>query len=189
MYNQNFMKSVEKDLFGYTKKTRKPRLEAAILKHDRITLEARLERLRHLQNIFPRGYSFLSSIETAYVFDEAKMSYINGQFVATILLAQAHIEHHLQGYVASRGENQLAKSGLAKITKFLRAKTLLHPFLLDRIDRLRRLRNPFSHLQDYDYPDSLTKRAVDHNYDFTATLKSDAEFALALMYEVAVTRM
>ena len=28
------------------------------------------------------------------------MAYINGQFVASILLAQAHIEHNLQGYVA-----------------------------------------------------------------------------------------
>ena len=76
------MKTREKDFFGYTKKTRRPRLEAALLKHDRETLDARLERLRHLQTIFPRGYSFLSGLETAFVFDEAKMAYINGQFVA-----------------------------------------------------------------------------------------------------------
>jgi len=63
------MKTREKDFFGYTKKTRRPRLEAALLKHDRETLDARLERLRHLQTIFPRGYSFLSCLETAFVFD------------------------------------------------------------------------------------------------------------------------
>ena len=183
------MKSREKDLFGYTKKTRRPRLEAALLKRDRETLNARLERLRHIQTIFPRGYSFLSVVETAYIFDEAKMAYINGQFVAAILLAQAHIEHCLQGYVASRGEDRLAKRGLAQITKFLRSKGLLHDFLLDRIDRLRKLRNPFSHLQDWDCPDTLSKRASAHNHDFEATLRHDAEFALALMYEVAVSRI
>jgi hypothetical protein len=92
------MKTREKDLFGYIKNTRRPRLETAVLKHDRETLDARLERLRHLQTIFPRGYGFLSGVETALVFDEAKMAYINGLFVATILLSQAHIEHALQGY-------------------------------------------------------------------------------------------
>jgi hypothetical protein len=95
------MKTRETDLFGYTKKTRRPRLEAALLKHDRESLDSRLERLRHLQTIFPRGYSFLSGLETAYVFEEAKMAYINGQFVASILLAQAHIEHNLQGYMSA----------------------------------------------------------------------------------------
>jgi hypothetical protein len=183
------MKSREKDLFGYTKKPRRPRLEAALLKHDRESLDARLERLRHLQRIFPRGYSFLSAVETAYIFNEAKMAYINGLFVSTILLAQAHIEHCLQGYVASRGDDRFAKSGLAQITKFLRSKNLLHEFLLDRIDRLRKLRKPYSHLQDCDYPDSLSKRAFAHNHDFEATLRHDAEFALALMYEVAVSRL
>ena len=117
------------------------------------------------------------------------MAYINGLFVSIILLAQAHIEHFLQGYVASRGEDQLAKRGLAQITKFLRSKNLLHEFLLDRIDRLRRLRNPFSHLQDWNYPESLSRRAFAHNHDFEATLQTDAEFALALMYEVAVSRI
>jgi len=183
------MKTREKDLFGYAKKTRRSRLESALLKNDKESLAARLDRLRHLQTIFPKGYGFLSSVETAYVFNEAKMTYLNGQFVATVLLAQAHIEHCLQGYVASRGEDRLAKSGLAQIAKFLSSKNLLHEFLLERIDRLRKLRNPFSHLQGFDYPDSLSKRAVAHKYDFNATLRHDAEFALALMYEVAVTRM
>ena len=183
------MKTFEKDLFGYVKKTRRSRLESALIKNDRETLSARLDRLRHLQSIFPQGYGFLSGVETAYIFDEAKMTYLNGQFVAAILLAQAHIEHRLQGYVAGRGENQIAKSGLAKITKYLRSNNLLHKFLLDRIDRLRKMRNPFSHLQDFDYPDSLSKRAIAYKYNFSETLRHDAEFALALMYEVAVTRM
>lgn len=181
--------SREKDLFGYTKKTRRPRLEAAILRHDRETLDGRVQRLRHLQTIFPKGYGFLSSLETAFLFDEAKMSYINGQFIATILLAQAHIEHGLQSYVAQRGESRLASAGLAKITKFLRRHNLVHTFLLDRIDRLRKIRNPFTHLPDWDSPHTLTRRAAQRQHDWSATLRDDAEFSLALMYEMAVTRL
>jgi hypothetical protein len=159
-----------------------------MLKYDRETLPARLDRLRHLQTIFPKGYSFLSALETAFVFDEAKMTYINGEFIATILLAQAHIEHRLQGYVASRGGCRLAKAGLARITEFLRTHDFLHVFLLDRIDRLRKIRNPFTHLQDSDYPYSLTRRSLERHNDWAETLREDAEFALTLMYEIAVTR-
>jgi hypothetical protein len=183
------MAASERDLFGYTKKTRRPRLEAAIFKHDRETLAGRIERLRHLQTIFPKGYGFLSSLETAFVFDEAKMSYINGQFIGTILLAQAHIEHGLQGYVAHRGETRLARSGLAQITKFLRKHNLLHTFLLDRIDRVRKIRNPFTHLAEVDSPHRLTHRAAERQHDWSATLQDDAEFSLSLMYEMAVTRL
>ena len=92
-------------------------------------------------------------------------------------------------YVAKRGESRLARRGLAQITKFLRRENLLHEFLLRRIDRLRKMRNPFSHLQDFDCPESLTKRAAAHKYNFTETLRHNAEFALALMYEIAVKRL
>jgi hypothetical protein len=85
--------SMEKDLFGHPIKKKKTRLERSLEIYDKETFLDRLERHRWLENTLPRGYSFIMPVETFFVKDEVVRSFANGEFVATILLSQAFIEH------------------------------------------------------------------------------------------------
>ena len=106
----------EKDLFGNNilKKT-KTRLESSLEKYDSNSFNDRLERLKFLNKVFPKGYGIMGDQETVYVFSEVKMAFINGEFISTILLAQAFIERNLQGYYESIGLEKIAQKGLKSI--------------------------------------------------------------------------
>lgn len=126
--------------------------------------------------------------ETAFVFEEARCCFIDGTFVATILLSQAFIEHTLQSYFRARGDGHLARAGLARMCKYLESHNVLHEFLLGKITKLREIRNSLMHLQGPAAPNTISNRAYERTQAPHQLLKQDAEFALALMFEVAFTR-
>jgi hypothetical protein len=177
------------DLFGHRPKRRRSRIESALLASDRETLADRLARCHIVRKLIPKGYGYMLPPESAFVFEEARCCFIDGTFVATILLCQAFIEHTLQSYFAGRCDGHLATAGLAKMSRHLRRHNLLHEFLLGKIDKLREIRNSFMHLQPRESPNRITRRSVERIQEPHKLLSQDAEFALALMYEVAFTRL
>ncbi len=179
----------DKDLFGHARKRRPTRLRSILNGFDRRTFDQRLARLAHLQTIFPKGYSFLLPPETSFVFDEAKMAFINGQFISTILLAQAFIEHIFQCKIAARGDTKIAEAGLAAMTKYLAKHELLHEFLVKKVDELRKIRNPFVHLQNNLSSKGVFNRIVKEQKSPEQLLEEDAQRALALMCQIATTRI
>jgi hypothetical protein len=178
------------DLFGDQIAAPAHPLEEDLLGYDESTFAARLSRLEYLHQVFPENYSFLMTMSSFYVFEEARRTFINGEMVGTILLSQAFIEHWLQaqlegkGYVFGR-----SKQGLSYILKCLREKKLLHSFLIDKIDNLRKLRNPFVHLRPFDDPQEISRRSVDAKRTPDQVLEGDAKEALSLMYRIAITRI
>lgn len=176
------------DLFGTKKRKKRTYLEINLNKYDRDTFSDRLERLKYLNSIFPKGYGFLSGMETAYVFDEAKMTFINGEFISTIMLAQAFIEHKLQACLASKGLIKESKNGLKSMTMCLRRKKLVNEFLLNKIDHLRKIRNPFSHLRPGD-ESSVSERIFLEKQGPLLIMEKDAKNSIALMYQIAITKM
>jgi len=179
---------MEKDLFGQQKKKRKSKLEGVLQRYDTQTFTERLERLEWLQKVFPQGYEFLMSSETSFVFDEVKMAYINGEYIATILLVTAFLEHWLGNYLASKGYVKEARGGLNAILECLDKYELMHPFLTKNTDQLRRIRNPFVHLKPFEHEHRLFQRALHHSKDPVTILEEDARDAISLMYEI-VTKL
>jgi len=116
------------------------------------------------------------------------MCFINGQFIATLMLTQAFIEHTLQTVVEELGHPQVARRGLNEITKWFRKNRPHHDFLMEKIDKLRRFRNPFSHLRPFDDPDTISQRVLRSRMPPKDIIEKEARDALALMYQVAVTR-
>ena len=133
----------DRDLFDTAIHTHKTPLEETLIAYDQNTFAQRLQRIEYLYRVFPDGYGFAMDMSTYYLFDEARRAFINGEFVGTLLLTQAFIEHWLQRQLESRGYiAEGSKQSLSSICRCLHDNDLLHPFLLDRIDELRKLRNP-----------------------------------------------
>jgi hypothetical protein len=64
---------------------------------------------------------------------------------------------------------------------------LVTPFILDKADRLRLIRNPFVQLKEFDHQHGIGQRmAKSRTFDIRALLESDAKEALIAMYGVAV---
>jgi hypothetical protein len=178
---------MDKDLFGKPVKKRKSRLERSLEKSDRDMFSSRLYRLKWLESVFPKGSGFLMPPETFYVFEEARLAFINGEFVATLLLANAFLEQWLGNVLASKGYEKEAGRGLSAILKCMAKTGLLHPFLADAADRLRKVRNPFVHIKSFNHEHRLTQRMFREKRYPNSLLEEDAKDAISLMLQVATT--
>ncbi|MCK4301170.1 MAG: hypothetical protein KAW91_00265, partial [candidate division Zixibacteria bacterium] len=150
------------------------------------TMAPRLARLRYVQKVHPSGLNMMASPETVFAFDEAKMTFINGQFIATLLLVNAFMEHWLGSLISSKGYTKSAQRGLKSIIDCAREQDLVNHFLLDRVDELRRIRNPFVHLRSFDDDSRLTRRALSAQVDPCCMIEDDAKKAMSIMYTVAI---
>ncbi len=194
---------MEKNLFGENIKKRKTRLESALLKHDKESFEERLDRLKYLQTIFPNIDFMAGRPETILIFEEAKMTFINGEFISTVMLAQAFIEHVLQEILTVSGLYKESKHGLKSMIDSCRSKELLNDFFLQKIEKLRKIRNPFSHLKDFEHDHNLSQRMFSQvreqiekekkgaqfkEEDIHETLEQDAKDALSIMYTISICK-
>ena len=176
---------MEKDLLGRKIRKRRSKLEVDLERYDQNSFDERLARLKWLVRVFPDRHSFAGPPETLFMFGEVKNTFVDGAYVATVLLCTSFIEHWLSSFLSSRGFDANAKGGLKAITKCLRRERLTHDFLIKRIDRLRELRNPFAHLKAFDHAYNLSQRSYAESLSPFVVMEEDAKFAVSLMYAVA----
>jgi hypothetical protein len=190
MNNQRNSEEVkQKDLFG-TKKIRKrhSRLQTILEKYDSETISGRIERLRWLEMVFPNYYGYLMSPEMHFIFTEAKMAFINGQYISTVLLATSFIEHWLGSHLKSKGFTNESEKGLSAIIDCMRVHSMLHVYLLDKVDEIRKIRNPFVHLKQYKHKYNLTERSISELKNPIDIMENDAKDALSIMYAIAIAK-
>src|SRR5580704_8839077 len=178
---------VTTDLFGKPVRHQRPRYEAALERGERKTLPERAVRVRWLSEVIPKNLMFGMPLETSLVFNEAKASFVYGNYVAVIVLAASFIEHWFIASLSDRGYQKEASRGLGAAIKCARVNGLVAPLILDKADRLRLIRNPFVHLKEFDHEHDIGQRmAKSRTFDIRALLESDAKEALIAMYGVAV---
>jgi hypothetical protein len=179
------VRRTQKDLFGKPIKRRRPRFEWSLERAEKATLPLRAARVRWLKTVMPKNRALVMPLETFYVFEEAKSSFVYGCFVASTVLSAAFVEHWLGARLSQRGFTREADRGLAAMIGRCRKNDLLNPALLDRIDRLRLIRNPFTHLKSFDHPHGLGQRSVRGRSHPGKVLEADAKESLTTMYTVA----
>lgn len=119
------------------------------------------------------------------MFDEAKSSFIYGCFVASTVMAAAFVEHWLAGQLSNRGFAKEAERGLAAIVTCCKQQNLMNEAILDRVERLRQIRNPFVHLKSFEHPHSIGQRTLRERRHPFSIMESDAKESLITMYLVA----
>src|SRR5690242_10703303 len=120
------------------------KLRIALEQSDELRRPDRVERLRWLSQFpSPAGVVVWQNIDTAHVMQEARECFLNGHYIATVLLATAFIEHVLADLCAEKKLDDPRTLGAA--IHAARKHVLLPASLLDRADVLRKIRNPFTH--------------------------------------------
>ena len=174
-------------------KRRKPALERSLHRYDEQEFEGRLERLNYLKKVFPSGIAFGADFETIIVFEEVRSAFVNGEFVATILLANAFIERWLEQTIAIPNSLSKNKRTLNDTLEFAENGGLLPDYLIKQIHTVRTRRNPLMHLKS-GHPNTIMERLKDslrngENPSAYDILLSDAKHALSTMYAVLDTQV
>ena len=164
---------------------RKSRFQVAVERRDRQMLSGRIERLRWVHKVYPSSYGFLLPGQTAYVFEEARRTFLDGHYISTLILGCAFLEHRFAALLEEAGHERESRVGLKDMIKCLRKNNLVASYLLDKADRIREYRNPFVHLKPMEHPHEIFRRAINADAHPDDILERDAREALALMLQVA----
>ena len=158
-------------------------LVAALEQADQRTREARATRIEWLGAHRRLPGIILGRTETLRLMAEAADSFVGGQFVASLVLATAVIEHSLMEELENLG---LVKHGclFSQGIAFARQHQVLEAALLQRVDDLRLKRNPFAHLTKDGHAHSMGTRFRTMKVHPLKMIEDDAKEALEVMYLV-----
>lgn len=161
----------------------KQRLVAALEQSDASLRDERADRIVWMSSYNQRPGVIMDSAEALGLLGEAEAAYREGHFISVTLLAQAFIEHELVDELVRR---KVASYGdpLAKALQLARAHQVLADDVIDRIDQLRLVRNPFAHLKKPDHAHTLGNRFRARKVHPKVVLQEDAQEAFKVMYEV-----
>jgi len=111
------------------------------------TREYRVARLKFLWEEFgpPADMLLIGGIPSMFALDELKRSYIYGNFMATVLLAQSFVELSLAGSYLMAGNDKLAHRGFAALINSALDDEKITGELAQTLHELRKMRNPYIH--------------------------------------------
>ena len=182
------MSKTQRDLFGDKAQLQIDKLTSNLQRQDRHTFKSRLERLKFLDSIYPRGVSMFGRMEPIFIFQEARLTFLNGAFIATILLCQAFIEHWLTSYLSGKIETDELPKTLQGMLQQCRKEGIIHDYLIEKIESLRVVRNPFTHPKSEDHQFVLSRRIFKMNLPPEEILEEDAKNALSLMHTLYLSK-
>jgi hypothetical protein len=150
-----------------------------IKQKDGISLAGRVKRLKHLHKLNPDGKHLMGNVETTLAYKEMQWCYIEGFYLSVIVLAQSLIEKILQDRLSItagvKGKDLITFSSMLKVIK---KKKLLHEFWISKIDRIRTIRNPITHLRKMNDPNTVDHRSYNAGNHVEKQLELDAKDAL-----------
>jgi hypothetical protein len=136
--------------------------EEWLTREDNVCRQDRLARLNWLATNAPDGehWVFPGGPMSKYLFEEARYCFVYGQFLATIVLGLAYIEHTLAGLFYASGRNELERAGISILLKEAVAYSWIDQAEFDNLHRARRIRNPITHFRGPLHSDTIEYRAV-----------------------------
>lgn len=179
-----------KDLFGNdVEKTSFDITEQYIKDRDEVMFVQRSNRLKYLHKINPNGITLAGEAELVLTYRELQLCFIDGHALATVVLAQAFVEKVLHDHYNQLGLSEIAKKGLNAILQHAIKNKSLNPYIIKKIDKIRLIRNPITHLKENDYKHSLDNRSYNSMVSPINQLENDAKEAVEIATFIAITNL
>lgn len=154
----------------------------SLFRSDEASRGGRAARIRWLSQHIPSISGFIAPIEPAVLMEEARQCFVNGQFVAALMLAASFIEHKLADALRVKGLTSDSHS-FASAIQLARSNKVFPVELLDKTDHIRRIRNPFAHRKPDNHEHSLGNRFLSEHVHPQTVIEDDAALAVQAMYE------
>jgi len=156
-------------------------LIAALVQSDELRRSERADRILWLSKYqIPLGI-VVGQMDAMAVIGEARDCFIEGHYIASLLMCVAFIEHTITDTLV---EHDLAKYGinLSEAIKVAGNAGLFPLDMLSRADRLRDIRNPFTRRKNPNHRHTFGNRFHEERVHPQIILERDAKEALELMY-------
>lgn len=142
--------------------------------------ERRAFRLSHLLDVvqLPENGICLQGETSLQAFEEARLAYVHGLYLATVLLSLTCIEWEIAGRLYAAGWEEAKEARFKDLLLEARKKGMISDQELNAFHRLRRVRNSQSHFQPPGASSSMLKRTLDQNMLTNEVFKKDAERAI-----------
>ena len=147
----------------------------------------RVRRLRYLLDILPvpsEGLSFLGGEASLICFDEVRRCYLDGSYMAVVLLSLAYVERELAAGLYSAGWESAKKARLGSVLEKAHEEGMLSKLEWRTYQELALLRNSHAHFRAPGKPGSMLARAVEENAVAREVLAKDARRALQAMAKI-----
>lgn len=155
-------------------------------------LPERTARYRYLidisQSLGPSGTILFGGSTSYNALSEARSSFVNGNYIATILLCQSLAESTLAGFLHVAGEDLPPKVTFHETLARCQSKGMLAASDFADLKRLAALRNPLSHFRDVNDQDNLARRSMIRDEPVEDLLSKDAHFAIATAIRLLANR-
>lgn len=142
----------------------------------------RAERLAKLLAVLPEEEMvFFGGFASAQAYTEIRLAYIHGLYLSTVLLALACIEQELAGALHIQGDDGAANARLEKLLKKSLDKGIIITEEFQTFDRLREVRNSYTHFRTPTHQTSWMRRAMTTDTPIDDILEADATGALSAL--------
>ncbi|NMX22050.1 hypothetical protein C5S30_06395 [ANME-1 cluster archaeon GoMg4] len=161
-------------------------LENELARDDETNRSDRVKRLKFVREEFgnPTDMLLVGGIPAGFAIYEMAHSYVVGDFMATVLLAQVFVEHSLGGSFIMSGDDDTATGGFSKLISQSLSKGLIPNALAEKLHKLRKMRNPYSHPNPGLTPRSYVGRMMEKKvYSPEDLAEQDARFALEIVVD------
>jgi hypothetical protein len=120
------------------------------------------------------------------VWIEARNAFINGQFVALVLLCQGLMEHILASQLEGKADPVMLGNKVGAGTTRNRAASagIISDDELIELDQLEKLRNPFAHYRNINDPEHVDQQATNERRSSDSIFEKSAVFAITLTIKV-----
>jgi hypothetical protein len=165
-------------------KTLKPNsdLLQALAESDEQRRSGRADRILWVLALRPQVGAMVGPLDTITILSEARECFIDGHYIATVLLATAFVEHTLVDELSERGLTK-PRVQFSDALKIASENRIFPDELISRTRNLSLIRNAFTHRKPLDNPDSFGYRFQAGGVHPARILEEDAKQFLALMYE------
>ncbi len=163
----------------------KEKLLPEIEEADASSRAARLGRLEFLIAEFgpPADMVLIGGLGAMLAIQELKSSFLNGNYMATILCCQTFVEHSLAGGYALNGQDALVESGSVKLINQSHADGAITAHIAERLHELREMRNPYTHPRVIQKRQSILDRLVATKSELYSMAEKDARDAIKIVVD------
>jgi hypothetical protein len=143
----------------------RPTSEKWLSREDKVCQKDRLGRLDWLAEQLPtkEHLTFHGGLMSKFLYEEARYSFVYGQFLAAIVLGLAFIEHTLAALFYAAGRNDMERPSIAALFREALNLGLISQAEFDGLERARRIRNPVTHFRRPLQEDTVDYRAAVDN--------------------------
>lgn len=164
------------------------RLMQALEASDDQRRDRRADRIEWLALHEVNPHLVIGRTETMHVLREAREVFVDGHFVATLMMAMSFIEHTIVEELQILGHVSGSPT-FAQAIQTAEEKKTFPPDWLRRAKTLSLRRNPFAHLKEGDHPHTLGVRVRQEKRHPQVIVETDAKDAIELMYNFFVATL